>query len=64
MQAVGPVRVAVVGLALIGGQSAWIMSDWWLALWSQASPERQSSEMPRWLGVYGGLVACVPPPCR
>eukprot|EP00892_Ulva_mutabilis_P006809 jgi/Ulvmu1/44/UM001_0047.1 len=58
-QAVGVARVTVVGLALVGGQTAWIMSDWWLAQWSQASPERQSSDMSRWLGVYGALVACV-----
>lgn len=64
VQAVGVLRVIVVGVALVAGQTAWIMSDWWLARWSQASPDEQSSDMHKWLGVYGALVACAHLPLR
>ena len=53
--AVGVVSSAAVALALALGQSAWILSEWWLAEWSNESDAAQEDS--KWLIVYGALVA-------
>lgn len=59
--AMGSFKVAVIFLALVLGQATWIMSEWWLARWSQSSAMEQRDEMNMKLWVYGTLVACAPP---
>lgn len=54
--AMGSFKVTVILLALLLGQATWIMSEWWLARWSQVSAIEQRDDM--WLWVYGTLVAC------
>jgi hypothetical protein len=49
-----PASAVVMG-ALILGQITWILSEWWLAKWSQAAPSEQGR--PKWMIAYGSLVA-------
>lgn len=58
--AMGGCKVFVMLLALVLGQATWIMSEWWLARWSQSSAMEQRDKMDMWLWVYGVLVACAP----
>ena len=55
--AMGGGKVAVMTAALMAGQIAWIMSEWWLARWSSSAPEEQQSDLARWLGWYCAIVA-------
>lgn len=55
--AMGGGEVAVMTAALLAGQAAWIMSEWWLAQWSGSSPTEQQSNLAWWLGWYCALVA-------
>ena len=43
--AMGSLKVAVILLALVLGQATWIMSEWWLAKWSQSSAQEQRDDM-------------------
>lgn len=52
------VTVAALLAALLGGQVALVMSEWWLAEWASSPPAEQRSELRRWLGVYTAIVAC------
>lgn len=55
--AMGLWKVSFIMLAIIAGQVSWIISEWWLAKWSQASEESQRDDLFKWLGVYSALVA-------
>lgn len=55
IRAVGLLSAVAVAAALAAGQSAWILSEWWLAQWSNESDEEQQDS--KWLIVYGSLVA-------
>lgn len=61
--AMGGFKVTIILLALVLGQATWIMSEWWLARWSQSSAEEQRRKMNMKLWVYGVLVACTNPLC-
>lgn len=49
----GVVTCAFVLLALLGGQTMWIVSEWWLSEWAQSDAQTQS----KWFIVYGCIVA-------
>ncbi|KAG2430853.1 hypothetical protein HXX76_009827 [Chlamydomonas incerta] len=48
---------AVVLLALLAGEAAYLAADWWLALWAAEEPAQQAE--PRWQITYAILTAVV-----
>lgn len=56
-QAIGVAITVIVWVLLFTGQAVYLASDWWLALWSQSSPDDQIRA--KWLWVYGLLTGLV-----
>jgi hypothetical protein len=47
----------VIIIAFFAGQAAYLASEWWLSLWSRASPDNQKQLS--WVWVYALLTALV-----
>jgi hypothetical protein len=59
IRAAGGFNVFAILAALVIGQALWILSEWWLARWAEASDDEQKREMRKWLLVYGLFVVGV-----